>query len=454
MLTDRKDIKAEISIYLVLVALISFLPVFVFSQDSISKENHLELVGQLRSRFEARNGTFRPLEKNENPAVLLTQRVRFTMDYSNKDLISIRIAPQSVSIWGNSPLTQTTEKKNSAIVLYEAWASIKLSTAIKLKIGRQPISLDDERFFGELDWAQGGRVHDAVLLQFKIKKSELKSFTAFNQNYTTLYNDNINNPSGNLFNTTNSVPYKWMQTIWAGLPSGTSGKFSFLFSGIGLQHSVEPDFNNKTNFLITGGANYFYNGKNQSGTASFYYQTGKNINGIKTTAFLFAVHTGIKLDPNWRILLGSDFLSGNNIGKATSDNRAFNPIFNTGHKFYGYMDYYYAGNGHKNTGLSDNYLSFQYKGKKTFSMTMVLHQFITPSHIQTNEKKYSNNLGQELDLTFQKVINKYAILDGGFSLYRTTPTINFLKTVENSRLIQHWIWLSLIVKPTLFKTTF
>lgn len=118
------------------------------------------------------------------------------------------------------------------------------------------------------------------------------------------------------------------------------------------------------------------------------------------------------------------------------------------------MDYYYAGNGHKNTGLSDNYLSFQYKGKKTFSMTMVLHQFITPSHIQTNEKKYSNNLGQELDLTFQKVINKYAILDGGFSLYRTTPTINFLKTVENSRLIQHWIWLSLIVKPTLFKTTF
>lgn len=459
MLAAQKKSKAGRGFEIILIAVITFFPVLANAQDSSSKENQLEVTGQFRPRFELRNGTFRPLERKEKPAALITQRVRVTVDYSHKDILSVRIAPQAVSIWGNSPMTQTSKNLGSSFSLYEAWASIKLASRLNLKIGRQPISLDDERFFGELDWAQGARVHDAVSFQYKTDKAELRSFTAFNQNYTALYNDNLNNPSGNLFTTTNGVPYKWMQTFWTGVTAGNTGKFSVLLSYLGLQDAVAPAYNSHTNHLLTGGANYFYNGSGHSGTASVYYQTGKDGDGRKVSAFLVAVNAGMKLDPHWQIRAGSDFLSGNTVdgnavGETTSRNRYFNPVFNTGHKFYGYMDYFYAGNSHQETGLSDNYVVLRFNRNERFDMSLALHQFLSPARIQTEEKRYSHDLGQELDLVVAKGINKYSKLEGGLSLYRTTPSINFIKNRGDARLIQHWIWLSLNVTPRFFKTKF
>ncbi|MCA6456574.1 MAG: alginate export family protein, partial [Chitinophagaceae bacterium] len=189
-----------------------------FSQKpgSDSSDSHLTITAQFRPRFEIRNGAFRPLSKGERPAQLISERIRLTFDYDYKDILTARISPQTVGIWGQANLVQGVENDGNRIALFEAWAKLKLSKNWSLKLGRQVISLDDERFFGELDWAQGARAHDALSVQFNRYRWEVKAFAAFNQNYKSLYGNNINNPSGNLYNTSDAFPYKEMQTVWAG----------------------------------------------------------------------------------------------------------------------------------------------------------------------------------------------------------------------------------------------
>ncbi|HND46763.1 MAG TPA: hypothetical protein PLC61_10255, partial [Chitinophagales bacterium] len=135
-------------------------------QDSV-KNNTFSMSGQFRPRFELRDGAFRPLLKNEKPAALVSDRIRLTFDYAYKNVFSLRITPQAVSVWGQATMTQGAEDKGSKFSIFETWAQVYASPEWSFKLGRQVISLDDERFFGELDWAQGGRVHDALSILYK-----------------------------------------------------------------------------------------------------------------------------------------------------------------------------------------------------------------------------------------------------------------------------------------------
>ncbi|MCO5233614.1 MAG: alginate export family protein [Chitinophagales bacterium] len=425
------------------------------AQEVDSLENSFSISAQIRPRLEIRDGAFRPLSKDEKVAALVSERVRLNFDYSYKDILSIRISPQHVGVWGQTNMVQGADNAGSKFALYETWAKLKLGSNWNMKLGRQVISLDDERFFGELDWAQGGRVHDAISFHFAKQKYELKGFFAFNQNYKSLYGNNLSNPSGNLYSTTDAFPYKWMQTVWAGIPAGKSSKISLLVTNLGLQNvksatdSVIHNFNSQTY-----GINYFNNGKKLNGNVSAYFQGGKNLSGVKTQAYMIAAYLGYNIDNQWSIGLGSDFVSGNDLGMAQEKNTAFNPYFHTGHKFYGSMDYYYAGNAHKNVGLSDSYVKLNYKGKQGYNINVAVHQFVTPNKIVNEVEEYAKNLGQEIDFTLSYKLNKFATLSGGYSFYINTPTVNYIKNTFNGKDFQQWAWISLNITPKLFNTKF
>ncbi|TXH22897.1 MAG: hypothetical protein E6Q95_01245 [Chitinophagaceae bacterium] len=422
------------------------------SKDTL--ENQLTVQAQFRPKFELRAGAFKPLSSNDKPAALISERFRLTADYSYKDILSLRISPQSVGIWGQANMVQGVEYSGNKIALFEAWTQLKLSNNWNVKLGRQVISLDDERFFGELDWAQGGRAHDAVALQFKKSKFEFKSYLAFNQNYKAIYNNNSSNPSGNLYNTTDAFPYKNMQTLWMSTPISKHSKLTALFTNLGLQNAASANVDADLNYTQTFGANLFHASEAFNGNVSAYYQTGKNITGTKTQAYLIAAAAGVTINKQWNMGTGSDLVSGNDVGKASNTNKAFNPYFHTGHKFYGFMDYFYVGNSHKNAGLSDTYLKLNYKSQKGLLLNMAFHQFYTPNHVLEGTKEYSKNLGQELDLTFGYKLNKFTNFSGGYSFYVTSPTINYLKTTPNAKDLQQWFWLSLNINPTIFKNNF
>lgn len=421
---------------------------------SDTSDSRLTIAAQFRPRFEIRNGAFRPLNKGEKPAKLISERIRLTFDYAYKDILTVRISPQTVGIWGQSNMVQGVENDGNRIALFEAWTQLKLSKNWGLKLGRQVISLDDERFFGELDWAQGGRAHDALSVQFNRQRWEIKTFAALNQNYKSLYGNNLNNPSGNLYSTSNAFPYKEMQTIWVGFQVTKNTKLSLLATNIGFQNASSASSDTVVHYSHTIGLHYIHSAKKTTATFSSYYQFGKNNTGQKTSAYLLAVFSSYQLTKKWNLGVGSDLVSGNDIGNAQTTDHSFNPMFHTGHKFYGNMDYYLAGNGHKNAGISDTYMKINYKSAGEPQVSLVFHQFFAPVTIANASGRYTKNLGQECDLSFIKKLNRFTNLSGGYSFYITTPTLMLLKNVPDAQKIQQWFWLSLHVTPTIVKLKF
>jgi hypothetical protein len=255
--------------------------------------------------------------------------------------------------------------------------------------------------------------------------------------------------SGNLYYTKDAFPYKWMQTVWASLPIKDKSKITVLITNLGFQNAA---VSKAEYFGQTVGANYYYIGEKSQVQLTGYFQGGTNENGMRTEGYMASASYGYNFTKQWKMNVGSDLVTGKNVGSTSRFNTAFNPYFTTGHKFYGFMDYYYAGNAHKNAGISDSYLKFAYKGKKGFGASLDLHQFFAPVTITGPTQTYDSNLGQEFDLTLSYVINKFTTLKGGYSCYLTTPSINYLKTPNVGPGYQQWAWLGLTVNPTLFKT--
>lgn len=424
------------------------------AQDSIVKHHNFVISTNIRPKFELRHGYYKPLQTGEKLAAYISQRNRIRLKYAYKDIFSVQLTPQHVFIWGQDGLTQGASTSNS-ISFFDVWIKFQPKDFIAFQIGRQVISLDDERFFGELDWAQGGRAHDALSVQFKRKKLDLKTYFAFNQNYKELYSNNLGNTSGNLYTSKNATPYKWMQTAWAGVNINQKNKVSFLFTNLGFQDAKTATDTVKNHFSHTLGANYFYKDENWKFNVSAYYQTGKNQMGLKTNAYLLAFLLDRKIGKKWNIGIGTDFVSGNNVGVAPKKyNNAFVPYFGTNHKFYGNMDYFYAGKTHKNTGLADLYAQVGFKPTEKTAINLAFHQFLTPNQIKSSIKNYSCNLGQEIDLKFNYKFLKFANFLGGYSIYVSTPAILYLKDVTKSAPVQHWLWFEIDVNLDIFNYKF
>ncbi|TXI31572.1 MAG: hypothetical protein E6Q58_04985 [Niabella sp.] len=417
------------------------------AQDASDKENQLTITAQLRPKFEYRDGNFQPLAQGLKPSALISQRSRLTFSYQYKNALTLQVSPQTVTVWGQDALTQGASTSNG-FGLFEAWAGIRTGEKTIIKAGRQVISLDDERFFGELDWAQGSRAHDAVSLHVANKKADWKLFAAYNQNYRELYGNNLYNVAGSLFSTKDAAPYKWMQTAWGKFQIGKGNTLSALVSNLGFQNAKNTADPAKTYFLQTLGLTFNHTGTNWKYQVAGYLQQGKNLTGNSTDGHLISLGIDRTISKIWNLGLGADYLSGNKVNNNLSaHNRAFVPYFGTNHKFYGSMDYFYAGNGHKNAGLEDFYLKTGFKPNANFNLNVALHQFMAPVEIKEGSKTLPSNLGQELDLDFGYSINKYAKLTGGYSMYFNTPTLLYLKNVAQSGKVQQWAWISLNVNP-------
>lgn len=415
-------------------------------------EHHFSLGVQFRPKFEYRDGAFRPLGSNEKPADLVSHRTRLVFDYTYKDILLVRVSPQAVGVWGQAKMVQGIDASGNQLTLFETWAQIRLSSSWFVRAGRQVISLDDERFFGELDWAQGARSHDALSIQFSKNKFEFKGFFELNQNYKALFANNLYNASDHLYNPKDAYPNKWMQALWASFPIREKSKITVLATNLGFQHAIVTGVGSPEYFLLTFGSNYFFSGEKSKFQVAGYFQFGHNEFGNKTEAYMGTVNYNYSMTKKWGIGIGSDIVSGNRVGRASDFNTGFNPYFATSHKFYGYMDYFYASSGHQKAGISDNYIKLSYKGEKGFGMNLDLHQFFAPTTIVSPTRSYDSNLGQEIDLTLSYKINKFASVKGGYSCYLTTPTILFLKTPTVGPGYQQWAWVGLYVEPTLFKT--
>ena len=409
------------------------------------KEHFFTLSGQLRPRFEYRNGAYQALQKGEEPAILVNNRLRLNMDYRFRQDLQLYVSLQQVNIWGQAPQIQVIDR-TGGLSVFEAYAALPLGGDFDLKLGRQQIVLDEDRIFGSLDWHPAGRAHDAVNINWRpVENLYLRSFFAFNQNYldgkaaTDKINGNVNNPKGQYF--TPGQPYQHMEALHAHYAFTPDQKLSFLFANLGLRNNDRADYN-----MQTFGVHYRGRSQDLSYGAEAYLQTGKNNIGATKEAYLLAAMVGYKFLPTLSATMGIDYLSGNNSPDTSGKDKVFTPFSGTNHKFYGFMDYYYVSYTPQ-VGLFNPYISATLKTSEKGNLYAAGHYFRSAGKIDGK----SRNLGVEADLVYTHKLQPFASLQVGYSVHKVSGSYNALRGFSATRPWQDWFWCSININPTMLK---
>ncbi|MFT4202797.1 MAG: alginate export family protein [Chitinophagaceae bacterium] len=419
--------------------------------------------GQLRTRSEFRDGQGTLLPKGSDPAFFTSQRTRLNMNYSMEGL-QFGLSMQDVRVWGQdvSTINRTTTANNNGFMLHQAWAEIALTNPqsvknkFSLKIGRQEIAYDDQRLLGSLDWLQQGRNHDAALLKYASNAWQLDVGGAYNQNKentsSTIYNST---PPGNYTASTNAgAMYKSMQFFHANRKL-KNGNLAFLVFAdqFNKYHTDTVDNVATTTFdkgvwgRVTSGLylDNTFNGLNV--TAAAYYQFGRNQTGKKLSAGLLSMKAIYAFDRVFKSGFGIDYTSGGTHGTTVN---VFDPLYGTPHKFWGYMDYFYAANTFGSGGLADYYLKTMFSISKKVSLNADFHQFNSAVKLSGSDINGSKkNLGSELDITGTYNLRKAVTLEAGYSHFFATPLMasTQVKNVSNASLNANWVYIMLNITP-------
>jgi hypothetical protein len=111
------------------------------------------LDGEIRPRFEYRNGYKSVADSNQSNAAFVQQRTRLNFGYKTEGYV-FKVSLQDVRVWGSQPqliATQAQQNPNGSYLgLHEAWGKAIISENWALKFGRQEIVLDDSRIFGNV----------------------------------------------------------------------------------------------------------------------------------------------------------------------------------------------------------------------------------------------------------------------------------------------------------------
>lgn len=409
----------------------SFFIILFLSLSNLSAQFKVD--AQLRPRFEYRHGYKTLFPDGVDPAVFVSQRTRLNFDYKTEKL-HFYLSPQDVRVWGDVP--QLNAADENGFSLHEAWAEVLLVTELSLKVGRQEIVYDDQRFLGNVDWAQQGRSHDAAILKYEPSFMKMHLGVAYNQDKEAL--------TGNILteNTYKSIQYVWLHKDWEQL----SG--SLLFLNNGLQYIDETDESkNETRYSQTAGLHLNFKENKLKLSSNMYYQFGSDIANNQLSAYLLSLEANYTATENLNIGLGGELQSGNEYGASSNGkNNAFTPLYGTNHKFNGFMDYFYVGNHLDNVGLIDLYANIRYSFNKKAFVKIIYHQFAAQANINND---ISKNLGSEIDLVSSLKLSEFVNADAGYSQFFPSKGIEIVKNNFDGNTNQ-WGWIMLTIDPVLF----
>lgn len=424
----------------------------------------LSVSAQLRTRSELRDGQGSPAVADTVPAFFTSQRTRVSLAFAGYRF-KLHSVIQDVRVWGQDAST-VNRTGQSGLMLHEAWADISLldttnRNQLTLKIGRQELNYDDARLVGNLDWLQQARRHDAALLRFETRNIIAHFGAAFNQNEerksNTIYNGVPNGyPAG-----TNGIGamYKSMQFLYAARKFKTSTLSLLLFKDDFSRFHVDntnprqpPVFESGVWSRFTGGAHF--NGalsKRINATADAFYQGGRYREGTALNEYFFSATAVYTHSKYFSIGPGLDLTSGNNGSDPSEKYQRFDPLYGTPHKFWGYMDYFYAADGFGPNGLLDVYLKTRFSPTDKTYFTFDVHQFSLPNAVTDEQGRAMNkSLGIEFDLAGSLALTKLITVEAGYSLMQMTSTM-LTTQVKNSGDASHtaqWAWLMINIRPS------
>jgi len=388
---------------------------------------------QIRPRFEYRNGFKSLIKDTESPTSFVSQRSRLNFNYKQEKL-KLKLTLQNIRTWGDVATIATADK--NGIAVFEAWAQYDFDTQWSARFGRQVISYDNQRIFGEIDWAQQGQSHDAAVLSFHPKNHRLDLGFAMNANA-----ENLVAPTTPYTTNYKSMQYAWYHTQFSKL------NLSLLLLNTGYEYAkTVTDL--KVNYKQTFGTYLSYKDKKWDTNLGLYGQTGKS-SGKNVNALNFDANLGYAVTAKFKATLGYEFLSGKDQNDTSTDFKSFTPLFGTNHAFNGLMDYFYVGNHINSVGLQDAYLKLNYTQNK-WQFNIIPHVFSAPNVVlDSNNSEMDSYLGTEIDFTTNYILQKDIVLTAGYSQMFGSKTLERLKGGDASN-TNNWVWLMVSFSPRIF----
>jgi hypothetical protein len=467
-----------------------------FATTEIAKAADISFSGQILTRYELNEhglNNAHTFNDESDAGDFIVSRVRLNTDVAVNDTTSAFIQMSRNATWGANTAAnnntggatgaangsfQVSDEDNN-LGLHQAYFTLKnfAGMSADLKMGRQQIVLDGHRLFGNTIWTVGQQTHDAVRLDHK---HDNMSFS-----YAWIVNSEGGIPTNNSTTSTNNEIETHMAYLkYAGV---LGGNLSITYAGI-----IDPCGNSSN--CATAPANTENDmhtlGFRQAGQlygidyrGEYYYQwgdanqdaqnltTGSSTAGVDVDreAYMFGVRVGktfknVNMKPS--LTLWYDYLSGTDDADLTGSKwKSFNPVFDTGHKFYGLQDLFLGigtgseSSGSAGLGLQDLAVKTKMSPAPGWTLKADYHWFFTAESAEANfnrglsgagtdrtifERSADNTLGNELDITLVNKYNANTTIVAGFSNYSTTNLFRDLRNVSGGG--ANWAYLMFDVK--------
>ena len=161
--------------------------------------------------------------------------------------------------------------------------------------------------------------------------------------------------------------------------------------------------------------------------AAYYNQTGKDREGVSLDAYHYTIAATYQKG-QFSFTPGYDVLSGNDAVTPSGKNNRFDPLYGTPHKFWGYMDYFFAGTGSPAGGLSNPYFKIKY-ATNTLTLGADFHSFsLNKDMKRADGTVIDKKLGTEIDLQLNYNMNKFTTVEFGYSIMSATNSMPFAKS--------------------------
>ena len=357
---------------------------------------------ELRLRSEADMRDF----SNSTPANIYSLlRARLAADINPAAGVNLFLQVQDSRVLGSETAAGafSTLANTANLDLHQGYLRLDdfLMNGLSLQAGRMEVSFGTQRMIGAVGWNNVGRSFDGVRFTSAQSFGTVDLF-ALNTGETTVAPGSA---------TPAAVAYAREGGQFLGGLYATLGKMGPLaLDGFVLYESNRKQTVPGTNDLsrVTVGGY----GRGSAGSiwyqSEIAYQMGK-VFTRDLSAYMVTGMVGLDLAKTGftRVGVGADILSGTST--TATESNTFVPAFHTGHKFYGYMDYFV---GIPAQGLHDFIGTVRYQMNETVSMDVTGHLFQLAQSSFTGK-----DLGTEIDAVASWKYNGYTSIQCGASVF-------------------------------------
>jgi hypothetical protein len=379
--------------------LIMFLMKFSYAQEEKTIWNFDGQV-QIRSELDGRDFSYKTY-----PLTFTSLRTRLGLKANISDKINFYAQIQDSRIFGEEP-SPTTSIKN--LDLYQGYVKLNdlFDLPISIQAGRFVMTYGTERFFGSGSWNYTGRSYDGVILNFGSSiRTSLFAVTIHNGVQYITYASPVNYQYPATRDTSLNLYGVW----------STARIDEVNLLDLFAYYEVNRKKSNGQNNDISEGTFGFNHNGTYGGFSSITeaaYQTGEKA-GMNVSAYLLSIQASYKIS-GIKLGAGADFISGTE-PLATSKFTTFLIDNTNGHKFYGYMDYFFKTQSRVDyLGLKDFYVTTSYVPEGSdfnFGFNILT--------IGTSKRSIagSSDLGREADITIGYNFVKGTTITWGGSVF-------------------------------------